>query len=228
MRKRLALVVMAAAALAAATLPAYAQRPSVRLIPGVNSRPAAPPQVFVPGVGFRPANNTGQFPVFGQGFDAHHHFILNKHSGFIGGGFFGRGRRFFAGGFLPFFSGGATSTVVVVQQPVPVPVVVQNVATAVVEDAEVIVPLGLPLNWSQLRVVKPSFAEEPARLPQLTLLVLKDGAIFAATDYWLEDGRIFYVTSTGREDSLLVRDLDLEMTARLNAERHVAFILRSR
>ena len=65
-------------------------------------------------------------------------------------------------------------------------------------------------------------------LPLLTLIVLKDQTIIPVTEYWLEDGSIFYITSTGRQDSVAVRELDWEMTTQLNAERNVDFVLRSR
>jgi len=226
MKKRFALVVTLAAVLAAASQPVAAQTAGgVVLRPGVNSRPASEGQVFVPGFGFRPVIQE-RFPVFGWGFDAHHFSVINQRQGFFGGGFFGK--RFFAGGFFPFGSSVSSSTVVVVSQivPVQVPVITQTVLTD--PQGQIIVPVGLPENWGQVRVVKPSFTAEQTPLPQLTLVVLKDGAIYAATDYWLEDGRLFFVTSTGKQDAVAVRDLDLELTTRLNAERHVPFILRSR
>lgn len=225
MRKRFALIVAVAALLAAAAPPAPAQTAGgVVLIPGVNSLPASGSQGFGRGFGFRHE----QFPVFGWGFDAHHFSVINQTPGFFGGGFFGR--RFFAGGFFPFASAVSSSTVVVVPQVVPVQVPVPVVAQTILIDpaGEVIVPVGLPENWGQVRVVKPSVTAEQPPLPQLTLVVLKDGTIYAVTDYWLEDGRLFYVTSTGKQDAVAVRDLDLELTTRLNAERHVPFILRSR
>src|SRR3990172_6151174 len=219
MRKRFALVVSLAAALAAVSQPLQAQTAGgVVLRPGVNTQaPSVGVQghVFVPGFGLRPIIRE-QFPVFGWGFDAHHFSVINQRPGFFGGGFF------------PFGSSVSSSTVVVVPQivPVQVPVVTQAVLTRT--NGEIIVPVGLPENWGQVRIVKPSFtAEQPPR-HQLALIVLKDGTISAATDYWLEDGRVFYVTSTGQQDAVAVRDLDLEMTTRLNAERHVPFILRSR
>lgn len=51
---------------------------------------------------------------------------------------------------------------------------------------------------------------------QNTLLVLKDQSMLAVTDYRVEDGRLSYVTSTGRQDSVPLDDLDLEATSRLN------------
>ena len=229
MRKRFALVVSLAAALAAVSQPLQAQTAGgVVLRPGVNTQaPSVGVQghVFVPGFGLRPVIRE-QFPVFGWGFDAHHFSVINQRPGFFGGGFFGK--RFFVGGFFPFGSSVSSSTVVVVPQivPVQVPVVTQAVLTRT--NGEIIVPVGLPENWGQVRIVKPSFTAEQPPLRRLTLIVLKDGTIYAATDYWLEDGRVFYVTSTGQQDAVAVRDLDLEMTTRLNAERHVPFILRSR
>jgi hypothetical protein len=65
------------------------------------------------------------------------------------------------------------------------------------------------------------------RPPHLTLLVLKDETIIPARDYWLEDGRVFYITSTGRQGSFLLRELDWEMTTELNAQRNVEFVLQS-
>lgn len=233
MRNRLALVLAAAVTLTVASSPAQAQRargthrggaaqqPSVRP-PAPNRSVGVVDHVFLPGFGLRPVIQE-RFPVFGQGFDAHHFNVINR-GGFFGGGFFGK--RFFAGGFFPFFGSTSTSTVVVVPQaiPVQVPVVVQSVVPMA---GEIVVPVGLPDNWRQLRIVKPSYAEERPPVAQLTLLVLKDESIFAVSDYWLEDGIIFYVTSTGRQGSVAVRDLDWEMTTRLNAERHVTFVLRS-
>ena len=167
--------------------------------------------------------------MFGLGFDAHHFNVLNfqngffpVHRGFLGGGFFGN--NFFATGFFPF----ASSSVVVVPQAVSVQVPVQvSVNDVRRQEARVVVAPGLPPEWGQVRVAAPSYPRERAPLAQLTLLVLKDHTIFAVTDYWLEDGRIFYVSSTGKQSSVPVRDLDWEMTIRLNAERGVEFVLRS-
>ncbi|MFQ5723982.1 MAG: hypothetical protein ACE5G6_05770 [Terriglobia bacterium] len=199
-----------------------------------------PQHVFVPGFGLRPVIHE-RFPVFGHGFDAHHFHRVRGHHGF-GAGFGFRGGNFFfrsSFGFpsfhhnrffqhTPFFS---TPTVIVVPQAVPVqvPVIVQNQNSNArrKEDPEIVVPVGLPDNWSELRIERPSYAEQPRPLPQLTLLVLNDETIFAVTDYWLESHRIFYVTSSGRQGSLAPRDLDWETTNLLNRERRVSFILRA-
>jgi hypothetical protein len=193
--------------------------------------------VFVPGFGFRPVIHE----AFTPGFDAFHHSILHRrhrnHGLFLKGGF--HHGRFFGGGFFnPFFPVVTGTSVVVVPQVVQVPVpVVVPVAVPVAQGSDSFsnVPImeldgttgaGLAANWSEhVRVVEPSIPSDQEPLPQLTLLALKDGTIYAATDYWLEDGRIFYVSSTGVQYSMAVRELDWEMTTRLNAERHVKFVL---
>ncbi len=184
---------------------------------------------FIPGFGLVPVVRE-RFPVFGLGFDAHHFRVTHRRHG-VG---FGRrrfkGRRFFRTGFIPVVS----SSVVVVPQIVEVPVVVVEAGQdASIEEEPASrsafpAVAGLPSNWNKrLQVVEPGLRPQPPPLPQLTLLVLKDGSIFAATDYWLEDGRLFYLSSTGAVSSVALGDLDWPMTTRLNTERGVRFVLRS-
>jgi hypothetical protein len=215
-----------------ATLPVTAQVASVRPPSNAHRAPGVQGHVFVPGFGLRPIiveNN----PVFGLGFDAHHHFVLNRrrldgfqafpHSGFFGGFHSRRGFGFVGFPFFPVVS--SSSSVVVVPQivpqfiPVQVPVITLEDSYA---DESVVLP-GLPSNWNQLRVVQSSYAEERP----VPLLVLKNHSIIPVADYWLEDGWIFYVTSTGRQNSIELSELDWDMTVRLNADRNVDFTLRS-
>ncbi len=226
----------------ALSLPVAAQTPPTALTGSRHSGGARvgniTQHVFVPGFGLRPVLRE-RFPVFGHGFDAHHFHQVRRHHGF-GAGFGFRGSNFFfRGSFgLPFVQHNSffqhtsffsTPTVIVVPQAVPVQVQVivqnQNPNARRKEEPEIVVPVGLPWNWNQLRIERPSYAEQPRPLPQLTLLVLNDETIFAVTDYWLEDNRIFYVTSSGRQGSLAPRDLDWETTNLLNRERHVTFVL---
>lgn len=60
-----------------------------------------------------------------------------------------------------------------------------------------------------------------------TLLVLNDRTVRVVTDYWFEDGRIFYVAPSGAEDSLGFSELDWKTTQALNAQRGLTFLLRS-
>jgi len=88
-----------------------------------------------------------------------------------------------------------------------------------------VVAPGLPDDWPRLRVAANSYTPVQPPLPALTLLVLKDEKILAVKEYWLEDGKVFYVTSSGRQGSFAVRELDWQMTTRLNADRGLDFAL---
>ncbi len=228
------LILVSAFVLAAPLLAAQSAQAQARVRPPTMHRsPGVVGQVFVPGIGLRPVFQfQDSFPNFGLGFDAHHFFVTRGRfgfhqgfrTGFIGGGF--SGGPFSGFGFLSSFAPIATSssTVIIIQQPSPVQVIT-------LEDARAgdpsLVAAGLPDDWPRLRLAADSLPRERAPLAQLTLLVLKDQTIIPVTEYWLEDGRVFYVTSTGRQDSFEVRELDWEMTTELNAQRNVDFVLRA-
>jgi hypothetical protein len=64
--------------------------------------------------------------------------------------------------------------------------------------------------------------------PQLTLLVLRNETIYAATDYWIDDGGLLiYTLSDGVQRTADLGDVDWGGTTRLNAERGVRVSLRS-
>jgi len=63
---------------------------------------------------------------------------------------------------------------------------------------------------------------------QLTLIALKGEAIYAATDYWIEGGRLFYVLRSGAEGAWDLNEVDWDRTAQLNAERGITVTLRAR
>jgi len=70
-------------------------------------------------------------------------------------------------------------------------------------------------------------AAQPGRLSsQLTLLVFKDNSISAVTDYWLEDEQLHYKGFSGAESAVPLERIDLDMTAYLNWQRGVKFVLR--
>jgi len=72
---------------------------------------------------------------------------------------------------------------------------------------------------------KPTAATPARRSSRLALLVFKDSSIAAVTDYWLEEGRLHYITSGTRETAVPLERVDLEMTAQLNWERGAKFAL---
>ncbi len=66
--------------------------------------------------------------------------------------------------------------------------------------------------------------EPPAR--PMTLLQLKNGWMYGLTDYWIEDGRLHYLTTYGGKNSVPLEQIDFDKTVQLNAERGIEFVLR--
>jgi hypothetical protein len=60
----------------------------------------------------------------------------------------------------------------------------------------------------------------------LTVLYLKDGAVYAVTNYWIENNQLHYLTSYGGENTIRMDDIDLQKTVDVNAKRGVEFILK--
>ena len=78
---------------------------------------------------------------------------------------------------------------------------------------------------------QPGTAPEPLPPEQtnaspLILLVLKDGSVYGVTDYWVEEGRLHYLTSYGGENDISIDQLDLQKTVDQNWARGVEFVLR--
>ncbi len=57
------------------------------------------------------------------------------------------------------------------------------------------------------------------------LLYLKDGTTYAASDYWLQDGVLYYTVNYGGESTLNMDELDLQRTVNENASRGINFSL---
>jgi hypothetical protein len=217
-----------------AAVPSLAQRPrvaSVRAPAPVHQRGVAGYE-FIPGFGSRPVVQER------HSFGGFHHRGFRRGFGFRSGfgGFFGgfHSGNFFGYGYLPFYPSyqpyPQSPTVIIVQQPAPYPAaerVITNDDLRGYGGGSVVVA-GLPENWDELNLQEVSLRRTAPASAPLTLLALKDETIFPVVEHWLEDGLIFYVTSTGRQGSLPLRALDWEMTSRLNAERGVEFALRSR
>jgi len=58
------------------------------------------------------------------------------------------------------------------------------------------------------------------------LLYLKDGSTFAASDYWVADGKLHYYVNYSGESSIDINDLDLQRTVDENSKRGVRFTLK--
>ena len=70
--------------------------------------------------------------------------------------------------------------------------------------------------------------ERPWRASRPTLLMLKDGRAYVATNYWIEGGQLVSVLADGTQQVITLDELDFQMTAKLNRERGVTFALRSK
>jgi len=70
--------------------------------------------------------------------------------------------------------------------------------------------------------------ESHRRSPRPTVLIFKDGRGHVVTNYWIEAGQLVYVGSDGTRQVLPPDELDFPMTVRLNWERGVPFLLRSK
>ncbi|HTU34255.1 MAG TPA: hypothetical protein VMF66_10675 [Candidatus Acidoferrum sp.] len=72
----------------------------------------------------------------------------------------------------------------------------------------------------------PAEIPEPAVTPKpLTLLYMKNGFSYGATNYWLAGDGLHYVTSYGGENSVSVDQIDMRKTTEENADRGVPFVL---
>ena len=78
-----------------------------------------------------------------------------------------------------------------------------------------------------LPAAEPVFASERP-VAQLTLIALKEEAIYAAADYWIAGGRLLYVLRSGAEGSFDLNEVDWDKTAQLNAGRGITVTLRDR
>jgi hypothetical protein len=59
-----------------------------------------------------------------------------------------------------------------------------------------------------------------------TILYFKDGSSYGISDYWLEDGRLHYVTTYGGANGTDLDRVDLQRTVDENAKAGVTFTLR--
>jgi hypothetical protein len=58
------------------------------------------------------------------------------------------------------------------------------------------------------------------------VLFLKDGTVYAISDYWIADNKLHYVTNYGGENSIPLDQLDMQRTVDTNAKRGINITLR--
>jgi hypothetical protein len=61
--------------------------------------------------------------------------------------------------------------------------------------------------------------------PTVTVLYLKNGYSVGVTEYYLENGKLHYLTTYGGEDEVPIDDVDLQRTVNENASMGVPFVL---
>jgi hypothetical protein len=83
-----------------------------------------------------------------------------------------------------------------------------------------------PATYTQLTASAPQLT--PSAPSPLTVIALRQGAAFLAQKYWIQSGQLHCVSSNGEEKLLPLDQIDLDQTVRLNQERNVAFVLKSR
>ena len=60
------------------------------------------------------------------------------------------------------------------------------------------------------------------------MVILKGGAAFLSREYWVQGGQLECVSESGEHKSFALENVDLYQTLRMNRERHVEFVLRSK
>jgi len=74
----------------------------------------------------------------------------------------------------------------------------------------------------------PTLQVPAANAARSTLVVLRGGSAFLATDYWVQGGQMHCVSQEGQSRAFPLEGIDLEQTLRVNRERNVEFVLRTR
>lgn len=80
-----------------------------------------------------------------------------------------------------------------------------------------------PSTWQNPPASNSVTAAAPA---PSTLIYLKDGTIYEVMSYWLDAGKLHYITNYGGENAIDMNLLDLQQTVDANTQRGVTFTLR--
>jgi hypothetical protein len=74
----------------------------------------------------------------------------------------------------------------------------------------------------------PSQSSSAGQIAVPVLLYMKDGAVYSARDYWVEDGKLHYVLTTGAENAVDLDQVDVQRTVNENAKSGVQVTLKPR
>lgn len=89
---------------------------------------------------------------------------------------------------------------------------------------------ALPRQFNGSVAAQPAvhYADQPVNPQLLALLVLKDGTIFPASNYWMgNSAEVIFISPDGVKETLPIQSLDLGMTIATNRQRGVGFQLRA-
>lgn len=88
----------------------------------------------------------------------------------------------------------------------------------------------VPAERSRDEIALPSQASGTALAADTrsTLVILKGGSAFLSREYWVQGGQLECVSESGEHKTFALDNVDLYQTLRLNRERNVEFVLRSR
>lgn len=182
---------------------------------------------------FRPVHRRpGEAFVFGEPFicPRRNHFGFSGCSAFLfpgNGFFFGNGFNCFNNGaffFDPFFFGLSSSS----WYGWPAPY-----ESAPIDSVETPLPV-LPPEAEGADAKAPNAGlrnDAPDNVKHespVTLLQLRDGSMYGLTRYWVEGDNLHYFTTYGGEGSVPIERIDFDQTLKLNADRGLDFVLRSK
>jgi hypothetical protein len=83
----------------------------------------------------------------------------------------------------------------------------------------------------QSATLQPAFEQQPTQQPRepiSTVIVLKGGSAWLARNYWVQAGQLHCVSPDGEQKLIALETMDLYQTVRVNRERRVEFVLRSK
>ena len=82
-----------------------------------------------------------------------------------------------------------------------------------------------PRDPGSVEVIRGDEVEGGTDETPLYLLARRDETIVTSREHWLAGNTVHYVTPTGEHRRILIENLDLDLTARLNHERGLRFQL---
>ena len=83
-------------------------------------------------------------------------------------------------------------------------------------------------SWDEMPPTAQPIASAPATTSRSTLIILKGGSAFLSREYWIQGGQLQAVSEAGEQKAFALENVDLYQTIRLNRERNVEFVLRSK